>query len=160
MAGLDGSSREELLTGVRSQVVVVEDQAAQIEALSAQVAESSRRLGRNSQNFSMPPSSDVFTKPVRDRRKPATRKPGKQSGTMGSTPEFVADPDVAVGHVPDSYGADLAEAEDAGAVVRQVRDTPRVEITVTEHRIHKLRCGCGVVTAPPAPTGVDSPVCY
>ncbi|MGL5827500.1 MAG: IS66 family transposase [Nocardioides sp.] len=172
VAGLDGLSREELLAVVRSQAVVVEDQAAllqaqaaQIEVLSVQVAELSRQLGRNSQNSSMPPSSDVFVKPkpVRDRRKPTARKPGKQPGVSGSTLEFVADPDVILDHVPDACGGcggDLADAEEAGTVVRQVRDAPRVGITITEHRIHKLLCGCGVVTAAPAAVGVDGPVSY
>lgn len=57
------------------------------------VAELTRLLGQNSGNSSLPPSADRFAKPVRDRRKPTTRKPGKQPGAPGSTLEVVADPD-------------------------------------------------------------------
>src|SRR5680860_1404608 len=99
VAGLEELSREELLAVVSAQAVVVEQQAAQladhaarIEALTAQVADLTRRLGQNSGNSSLPPSSDRFVKPDRDRRKPTTRKPGKQPGAPGSTLELVPDP--------------------------------------------------------------------
>jgi transposase len=35
-----------------------------------------------------------------------------------------------------------------------------VKVRVVEHRLHKRVCGCGAVTAAPAPGGVDGPVCY
>lgn len=170
VAGLEELSREELLAVVSAQAVVVEQQAAQladhaarIEALTAQVADLTRRLGQNSGNSSLPPSSDRFVKPDRDRRKPTTRKPGKQPGAPGSTLELVPDPDEVVDHVPAAChdcGSDLAEAVPAGTVVRQVRDVPLVKVTITEHRIHKRACGCGAVTSAAAPTGVDGPAVY
>jgi transposase len=105
--GLEELSREELLAVVKAQAVVVEqqpaelqEQAARIEALTAQVADLTRRLGQNSGNSSLPPSSDRFGKPSRDRRKPSPRKPGKQPGATGSTLGLVADPDEVVDHVP------------------------------------------------------------
>lgn len=45
-------------------------------------------------------------------------------------------------------------------MVRQVRDVPPVAIRITEHRLHKRACGCGVVTTASAPTGVDGPAMY
>lgn len=163
MAGLEALSREELLVVANAQAQLIEDLSAKVESLTVQVTELTRRLGRNSGNSSMPPSSDVFGKPSRDRRKPTSRRPGKQPGAPGSALEFVADPDEVVDHVPASCqgcGSDLAGAEPAGTVTRQVRDVPRVEVTVTEHRMHKRACGCGVVTSAAAPAGVDGPVCY
>ena len=41
-----------------------------------------------------------------------------------------------------------------GVVRRQVRDVAPAVVTVTEHRLHKHRCGCGRITTAPAPTGV------
>ncbi|MGI8947596.1 MAG: IS66 family transposase [Ornithinimicrobium sp.] len=149
-------SREQLL-------VVVAEQAAQIEALTAQVAELNRRLGQNSGNSSLPPSSDRFAKPKRDRRSSATRKPGKQPGAPGAGLELVEDPDEVIEHEPvccGGCGAGLAGAEPAGVCVRQVRDVPLVKVRVVEHRLHKRACGCGTVTSAPAPPGVEAPVCY
>jgi hypothetical protein len=76
--GLEELCREELLAVVKAQAVVVEqqaprpvEQAARIEALTARVADLTRRLGQNSGNSSLPPSSDRFGKPARGRRKPS-----------------------------------------------------------------------------------------
>lgn len=76
---------------------------------------------------------------------------------------MVADPDVVFDHEPDSCagcGADLAGAAGAGMIVRQVRDVPLPKITVTEHRLHKRVCGCGLVSVAKAPAGVNSPASY
>ena len=159
MAGWEQLTREQLL-------VVVAEQSTQIEALTTQVAELTRRLGRNSGNSSMPPSSDRANKPHREPRKRSGavgRKPGKQPGAPGAGLGMVADPDQVLDHEPDACagcGADLAGAADAGMIVRQVRDVPLVKITITEHRLHKRACGCGRVSVAKAPPGVDSPACY
>lgn len=143
--------------------MVVAEQARVIEELTAQVAELTRRLGQNSGNSSLPPSSDRFAKPKRDRRGSATRRPGKQPGAPGSTLELVADPDEVIDHVPGACagcGSGLGGAEPAGVIVRQVRDVPLVRVRVVEHRMHKRACGCGVISTAAAPAGVDGPVCY
>ena len=57
-------------------------------------------------------------------------------------------------------GADLAGADDAGVLRRQVHDIPQVTTRVVEHRLHKRRCGCGSVTTAAAPAGVSAPVAY
>ena len=86
---------------VTAQAQVIEKQTTRIEELSAQVAELTRRLGQNSGNSSLPPSSDRFDRPKRDRRKPTTGRPGKQPGAPGSTLELVADPDEVIDHLPE-----------------------------------------------------------
>lgn len=149
-------SREQLLA-------VVVEQDARIEALAAQVAALTARLGQNSGNSSLPPSSDRFVKPQRDRRAGSARRPGKQPGAPGAGLALVPDPDQVVEHVPSccaGCGAGLEAAPDVGVVVRQVRDVPLVTPTVTEHRMRKRVCGCGQVTAAAAPAGVDAPACY
>ena len=165
MAGWEELTREQLLIVVGEQAEVVAEQSIQIEALTTQVSELTRRLGRNSGNSSLPPSSDRGSKPQREPRKRGRggRRPGKQPGAPGSGLGMVADPDQVVDHEPDAClgcGGDLAGAADAGMVVRQVRDVPLVKITVTEHRLHKRACGCGQVTVAAAPAGVDGPACY
>lgn len=156
-------SREGLLAVVSAQSAVIEEQAARLEELTAQVAELTRRLGQNSGNSSLPPSSDRFGKPARERRKPSARRPGKQPGAPGSALGLVADPDEVIEHLPvecRSCGGDLADAQSAGMVVRQVHDIAPVQARVVEHRLHKRVCGCGRVTCAPAPAGVDAPASY
>lgn len=156
-------TREQLLVVVAEQVEVIRTQGARIEVLAVQVAALTARLGQNSGNSSLPPSSDRFTGPKRERRARSTRKPGKQPGAPGATLEQVSEPDVVIEHVPASCtgcGAGLDGAVDVGVVVRQVHDIPLVTVGITEHRMRKRVCTCGQVSTAPAPAGVDAPACY
>jgi transposase len=156
-------SREELLALVAAQARVIEEQAGRIERLEALVVELQRRLGQNSRNSSKPPSSDGPAKPSRGSQSRTGRSPGKQPGAPGASLARSADPDVVVDHVPSSCGGcglGLAAAADAGVVIRQVIDIPEVTASTTEHRMHKRRCACGVVTAASAPAEATAPVVY
>jgi transposase len=156
-------SREELLALVAAQARVIEQQAARIEQLEALVAELQRRLGQNSRNSSKPPSSDGLAKPARRSPPGSGRSPGKQPGAPGASLARCADPDVVIDHVPQACrgcGLDLAAAANTGVVVRQVVDIPRISVSTTEHRMHKRRCGCGVVTTAIAPSEATAPVAY
>ena len=174
---LDGLSRRQLYAVITAQAETIEAQAAriaelmatvesltqQVVSLTAQVADLTAKLAQNSGNSSLPPSSDRFVKPKRDRRGPTTRRPGKQPGAPGSALEFVADPDEVIDHEPvvcGGCGGDLGDAVDGGYVARQVRDVPLVTVTITEHRMHKRLCGCGAITSAPTPGEVAAPVCY
>jgi transposase len=156
VAGLEEASREELLA-------LVVEQARMIEQLTARVAELERRLGRNSRNSSQPPSADGPAVPPRRSRRGSGRRPGKQPGSPGSTLALVDDPDEVLEHVPGccrGCGADLAGGEPLGVVRRQVHDIPPVRPVITEHRLHRRRCGCGQVTLAEAPAGVAGPTQY
>ena len=157
MSGLEEASREELLA-------LVVEQARMIEQLTARVAELERRLGRNSRNSSQPPSADGPAVPPRAaRQRGSGRRPGKQPGSPGSTLTLVDDPDVVIEHLPNccrGCGTDLADGEPLGAVRRQVHDIPTVRPVITEHRLHRRRCGCGQVSVADAPPGVAGPVQY
>jgi len=145
------------------------EQAAQIAGLREELARLQRRLSRNSRNSSMPPSSDGTLPGAAPSgppdRAPAARKRGRQPGADGSVLRWV--PDAAVeDHRPQGpcrgCGTDLAGAAPAGVVrAWQVTDIPVVTATVTEHRVHAVRCTCGrraVAAAPPdAP---DAASCY
>jgi transposase len=77
---------------------------------------------------------------------------------------MTATPDEVIAHEPGrcaGCGKDLACAPLAGTVRRQVTDLPgQIRARVTEHQLIARRCGCGTVTAGPAPAGVTAPVQY
>jgi transposase len=140
-------------------------QAAEIERLTARVAELERRLGLTSRNSSRPPSSDGLVKPPpRSLRKRDGRRPGGQPGSPGAALSQVDDPDEVIVHRPAACGG--CGAALAGAVLgsvgrRQVFDLPVVRARVVEHRLVSCLCaGCGAVTGPAAPPGVAAPVQY
>ncbi|WP_060577510.1 MULTISPECIES: DUF6444 domain-containing protein [unclassified Pseudonocardia] len=157
MSGSQQPSREELLA-------LIEAQARTIEELRGEVAELKRRLGRNSGNSSQPPSADAPTaSPSRMARRRSGRKPGKQPGAGGSALFQTSDPDEVVDHVPDACsgcGTELAGANVAGMVRRQVHDIPTIRPVVVEHRLHQKRCGCGATTTAAAPAGVGAAAVY
>ena len=144
---------------------MIEAQARTIEQLQAEIVELKRRLGRNSGNSSQPPSSDgPSVSPSRAERRRSGRRPGKQPGAGGSALSPISNPNEVIDHLPDACGGcggDLTGARSAGAVRRQVHDIPAVlPREVVEHRLHRRRCGCGVVTTAAAPVGVGAPVVY
>ena len=163
--GLERLGRDEL-------VELVLAQAAVIGRLEARVAELERRLGQNSGNSGTPPSRDPAAErqrqaEERERRKQQAggpkRRRGKQRGAKGSGLEMSATPDEIVDHRPErceGCGAPLGDGLDIGFQARQVIDVPEVTPTVTEHRAHVCRCGCGHTTTGPFPDGVRAPVSY
>jgi transposase len=177
-SALESASREDLLAVIgllqrqvaaaEARAEAAEAQAAELaaanERLSARVAELERRLGRNSGNSSMPPSSDTFRRPEKKSRPQSGRKRGRQPGAGGSGLAMVENPDVTEDHVPavcTGCGSGLGESDSIGFERRQVRDIPLSTVTVTEHRAHRCRCACGTVTAEPMPGQIaGSPSSY
>jgi transposase len=155
-SGLESLSREDLLALVAMQQRQIEDLKDTVVRLADEVQELRSRLGRNSGNSSMPPSSDTFVKPER-RKKPASgRRQGKQPGAPGASLELVEHPDVTDHVFPPSCGScgsGLPQVS-AGFARRQCHDIPPRSVTVTETRWHRVRCGCGFVTAAPVPGDV------
>jgi len=163
----DDLSREELIALIAS--LAGTNAACLVEAntvLRKRVAELERRLGRNSGNSSLPPSTDDrpgANRAARRAAKPTGRRRGKQPGAPGSGLGFVADPDVTVDHFPDGTcpcGLPLTGGTD-GVVIgsHQVHDVPPVTVTVTQHDRHRLVCGCGRVhtaARPPQVLGARS----
>jgi transposase len=140
-----------------------------IEVLARTIAELEKKLGRNSKNSSMPPSSDIFAKPAKEEspnrkaRRAMGRKPGKQPGAPGAHLAQVENPDHVVPHAPEtctSCGADLSGAELVDEEVRQVFEIPEPKIVVTEHRVYKLRCRCGAVSEGEFPPEARAPASY
>jgi transposase len=171
-------SREDLLAligllqrqvaAAEARAEAAEAQAAELasanERLTAQVAELERRLGRNSGNSSMPPSTDTFGRPKKKPQAKSGRRRGRQPGAGGAGLTMVEKPDVTEDHVPAACtccGSALEQGDSIGFERRQVRDIPLITVRVTEHRAHRCRCVCGTVTAEPMPEQVaGSPSSY
>jgi transposase len=131
-----------------------------IQVLKAKVKELTARLGLNSTNSSMPPSSDKPWR-VRPRREPSGKPSGGQPGHKGTTrkPFERKDIDREVPVLPGRCEdcKSLLHAEDAvGDPVRhQVVDIPKVMAFVIEYLLHQIRCrGCGHITSATLPKGV------
>jgi transposase len=158
-------SYDELAALVAAQAVELARAREEITALRAEVAALKRRFGTNSGNSSMPPSSDRFGKPApKSLRGKSGRKQGKQPGAPGANLSLVKDPDTILDHTPSACsgcGAGLRRTDRAGVIRRQVVDLPPVRPSVTEHRLHRLRCrGCRYITTAAAPTEATAPACY
>ena len=131
--------------------------------LRAEVADLRRRLGRNSGNSSMPPSSDDLpgrVPPERERRGRGNgRSRGKQPGAPGTSMTW-AEPDEVIDHRPAGTcgcGADLAGAADLGvARSHQQLEAPLVSACRVRHDLHEARCGCGKVHVAARPAGVPA----
>jgi transposase len=146
-------------------VALVVELRARIVEQDAEIAELRARLGQNSRNSSMPPSSDGYAKPpaTRSLRRPSGRKPGGQPGHGGHHLQRVERPDTVLRHLPgrcDGCGGDLADGQLVGEDVRQVFDLPPGRLLVCEHRTERRRCGCGRETSGAFPAGVLAPAQY
>jgi transposase len=160
----DSPSVAELLERLAERDAVIEALRAQLTAAQAEIAELKRRLGQNSSNSSLPPSSDGPVKPApKSLRGRSGRKSGGQAGHPGRTLSQVDSPDETIVHEPVACGrcgSGLSDAPAVGTARRQVFEVPEPKVTVTEHRIVSRRCGCGTVTAGCAPAGVEAPTQY
>lgn len=139
----------------------------QVAALLKRVSDLEARLGQNSSNTGLPPSSDPPWNPApKKRRKGAGRKPGGQPGHPGTSrklfpPEEV---DQTVVVFPDqckgcgSKLQPLAGGKGIKAPVRhQVCEIPRTVAYVIEYLLHTLACpGCGKATRAQLPEGVPA----
>ena len=121
---------------------------ARYERLEARVEKLEERLRRSSRNSSLPPSQDPTSAPPRPRKPSSGRRPGGQPGHEGTSRRLLPleRVDVIVERWPERcqacahrFGKD--ERIDAAPVQRhQVSELPPIAVTVTEHRLHRLRC--------------------
>jgi transposase len=153
----------ELESRVAARDAVIAQQQAVIEALTERVkqlertvAELTERLGRNSRNSHLPPSSDGpgmrgGQEPKAKPKGGSRRKPGGQPGHRGHHRGLLAPDQVdhVVDHFPaecDDCGAGLPQVEDPNATRTQLTEMPPVRPKVTEHRCHAVTCDCGCTT--------------
>jgi transposase len=120
-----------------------------------------RRLGQNSRNSSLPPSSDRGSAPERPPRKRSERKQGGQPGHRGVSRELADDPDETIRHPPERCRKCGRELGDGARVVgrparHQVIELPDSAVITTEHQLLKAACpGCGTHTRATLPAGVE-----
>lgn len=133
------------------------------ERLEARVAELERRLNRSSRNSSLPPSQDPPSAPKRPGWKGSGRKRGGQPGHEGRSRRllFADQVDEIVEHWPKrcrSCARVFVARELVDAVEprrHQVAELPPIAVSVTEHRLHAVRCAaCTSRTRAELPRGV------
>jgi transposase len=139
----------------------VAEQGARLAAQGERLEKVERRLGQNSVNSSLAPSSDRGQGPKRPARKRSERKQGAQAGHKGVSRALVADPDETVQQRPKrcrKCGRELSVQDRVvGRVARhQVIDLPESAVVVTEHQLLKVCCAdCETHTRAELPAGVE-----
>jgi transposase len=137
--------------------------AARYERLEARVEKLEEQLRRSSRNSSLPPSQDPPSAPSRSKKPASGRGRGGQPGHEGSDRPLLPleRVDELVEHWPARcqacahvFGED--ERLDVAAPQRhQVCELPPIAITVTEHRLHRLRCpACAAETRAELPARI------
>ena len=130
---------------------------ASIEELLLLVTLLANRLGLNSKNSSIPPSSDPNRK--KTFKEPGTRKPGGQQWHVGSTLQPVAEPDLVKVITLDRSTLPKGEYRPVGYENRQVVDLD-ISSFVTEWRAEVLEDQNGKRYVAPFPENVTRPVQY
>jgi len=132
---------DELAELVAAQAVKIEVLEATILELRAEITELKRRLGQNSRNSSMQPSTDKSQRsPGHREQAKAGRKPGRHPGGQGFALRRTDTPDEVIDHHAGACGADLADSPvRSGVSARQVTDIPTLTVRIVEHRLHLLR---------------------
>lgn len=125
-----------------------------------------RRLGQNSRNSSLPPSSDRPSRDGQGEEKPRPRKRsgkkrGAQQGHKGSGRELDPNPDEIVEHRPGACRKcgrqlDGSERTVGRAARHQVIELPDTCVVRTEHRMLRVVCpDCGTHNRAELPTDVE-----
>ena len=138
-------------TAYDKKLAALEEKDAEIENLKTEVAALRERLGQNSTNSSLPPSSDAPHHSRPSRREPSGKKQGAQAGHQGSGRDLksVEEVDRIVDFRPTrcrQCGRRL-KGDDPQPARRQVMEIPPARVEVSEYRRHTLCCRtCGVKT--------------
>jgi len=139
--------------------------AKENEEYKEKIAQLNARVRKNSQNSSLPPSSDMPSVPKK-KCKPKGRRPGGQPGHQGTTRELVPTEQATevILHFPEiceGCGKRVAEKEQhqdldlAREHRHQQWDIPPIVPLITEHQCHQAQCsGCGTVTRATFPESV------
>ncbi|MGH8311354.1 MAG: DUF6444 domain-containing protein, partial [Steroidobacteraceae bacterium] len=126
---------------------------AQVEALTKQVAILAEKLGQNSRNSHLPPSSDPpgSTGSEKSSKGKSQRKRGGQRGHRGTRRDLL--PADQVDELVDLYPDQcedcwvaLEPQPDPKAKRYQVTEVPPIQPHTTEYRRHAVTCACGHTT--------------
>ncbi len=127
--------------------------------LEKRVADLEMKLGQNSSNSSLPPSTDRGQNTQRNAKKGAPRKKRKKRRGGGRHRELLPpeEVDAFYDHFPAECGGcgkRLPRTADAEPQRHQVTELPEVRPHVDEHRLHAVACRCGCVTRAELPADV------
>src|SRR5262249_32781833 len=142
-----------------AQAVLTAALCQEIARLRAEMKRLQAQLSQTSANSHKPPSSDPPTSVRVKVRELSTRQRGGQPGHQGTTRPLRPVAEVDELHIcQPTYcvgcGSPLT-GSDPFPVRHQVTELPPLKPTVTEYRLHALRCRrCGEVTRAPLPEGV------
>ncbi len=141
-------------------LAALEAKDAEIESLKTEVAALRERLGQNSTNSSLPPSSDTAQHRRPSRREPSGKKQGGQLGHQGA--ERSLKPAAEVDRVIDwrplrcRQCGGRWQGDDPQPARHQVTEIPKAQAQVTEYRRPALCCEAGG-TKTEAPWGEEVP---
>ena len=141
---------------------LIEAQAKQIATLMARIETLERRLGLNSSNSSLPPSSDEFFKPAPKSLRVSSKSFGGQKGHQGGTLKQVGNPDTVIQlpiHKCITCKKDLSLQSSQPPIKRQVFEIEMKRQVVEYQAEHKL-CTCGKHNIAEFPADVTAPVQY
>ena len=122
----------------------------QIEALTTKISELEKRLGRNSSNSSLSPSSDLFGRkmtpesPNRKARRALGKKQGKQPGSEGKHLAQRVDPDEVINHIPTACANCKADLIDAPIESIESRQLCSNIVISSSRKIWNSRRSCSV----------------
>ena len=138
------ASRQKQITQLQEQLTETARKSVEIARLNAEIAVLKERLGQNSRNSSLPPSSDSpFGKPAA-KREPSGSKQGAQAGHTGVgrslKPTTEVDRVVELRPSACSTRGALLLGDDVFPVRRQMIEITAAGTLLTEYRRHRLRC--------------------
>jgi len=138
----------------------IAEHVATIAKLAKRVAELETKLGQNSSNSSLPPSTDRGKNPRRNAKKSTPRKKKRKKRAGGGRNRELLPPeqvDAFHEHFPSECGGcgkRLPKTADSQPQRHQVTEIPEVRPHVDEHRLHAVECRCGCVTRAVLPDDV------
>lgn len=159
LAALEAAVAERDATITALEATLAERDAT-IEKLEKRVAQLEAKLGQNSSNSSLPPSTDRGKNPHREAKKGGKRRKRRKRRPGGGRHRELLPPDQVDefhDHFPTSCsgcGSRLPKRRDADPQRHQVTEIPQVRPHTDEHRMHAVECTCGCVTRATLPDDV------
>ena len=137
------ASQQKQIVQLQQQLTATVRRSAELTRLTAEIAALKEKLGQNSRNSSLPPSSDSPFRPV-PRREPSGCKKGAQIGHPGAgrnlKPSTEADVIIDLRPADCSSCGSLLLGEDCSPARRQVVEITAAGTLLTEYRRHRLQC--------------------
>ena len=167
-------NREDILKLIKSNPEAVADlllfSFQQIEELkkiiqeqNERIQELERKLAKDSNNSSKPPSTDGFKKKRKSNRGKSKRSPGGQKGHNGQTLQLVDNPDnVKIDKISNCIHCGHRFNKDQKRIKRrQEIEIPPIELEVIEYQIEEGECPCcGKVTSGIFPEHITKAIQY